>query len=90
MNENVIIALLGVAGTCFFLVASMTAALLQTTLEKKRYKFLNSLAIIASVVLLFLSMGLLIPAQDDINNINDITRIEVPSTLFVDTQAPTR
>lgn len=85
MADNFIGALVATVLTCVLLLALMTAGLAQVALENKRYKVINSFIIaFLSVGLLFSLIVLMYPVSQSGPDINDMSRMDVPSTLFVD------
>lgn len=71
--------------TCVFLLALMSAGLVQVVLEKKKYRLINSAVIFILTVGLMLSLfTLMYPASQSEANMEEINQIPVPSNLFVE------
>jgi hypothetical protein len=83
MDPNFISALVATLLTCFLLIATMSAGLVQVVLEKRSHKIINVFIIAFLSGSLMLSMFVLMyPASQKAPDISDISKMDVPSTLF--------
>lgn len=85
MENNFASVLIATILTCVLLIALMTASLVQVVLERKKHKFINAFIIALLAVSLLLSLIVLMyPASQSGPNPADLSRVDVPSTIFVD------
>lgn len=85
MGNDFISVLLTTVLTCFFLLASMSAALVHISLEKRRHRIINGFLIAALVSGLSFSMYFtMFPSQQKVPQVEDLSRIDVPSSVLTD------
>lgn len=71
--------------TCVLLLSLMSAGLVQVVLEKKKHLIINSFIIAGLAAgLAFSLIVLMYPAGQAPTELEDLSRVDVPSTIFVD------
>lgn len=76
-------ALIATGLTCVFLLGTMSAALVQVVLEKKKQRIINGFVILALLGGLSVSMyAVMFPNPQKVPEVNNLSRVDVPESLL--------